>query len=196
VPLKYTKTSVREKLKKKAGWISKQLNHFMQFHPLPTPRKYENSETHLFLGRQYRLRIRKAQKPEVKLIGAFFDMELPDPTNRKRAEKLILDWYKVHAKKVTRKRFLQYLPAVKKIGISDPEIRVRKMKRRWGSCSGNKITFNTELVKTPIHCLDYVIVHEMCHLVYPNHSKEFYRLLRRIMPDFEKRKERLNRFII
>ena len=69
------------------------------------------------------------------------------------------------------------------------------MKRRWGSCNPqNRITFNIELVKTPIQCVDYVIVHEICHLVHPNHDKSFYRTIRIIMPDWQKRKERLELF--
>ena len=68
------------------------------------------------------------------------------------------------------------------------------MKRRWGSCSGTgRILLNTELVKAPVHCIDYVITHELCHLRFASHGPEFYRLLDRLMPDWRQRKERLER---
>jgi hypothetical protein len=71
------------------------------------------------------------------------------------------------------------------------------MKRRWGSCTPNGVmTFNVELVKAPVHCVDYVLMHELCHLVHPNHGIEFYRLLNTLMPDWQKRKNRLERVTI
>jgi hypothetical protein len=68
------------------------------------------------------------------------------------------------------------------------------MKKRWGSCSGkNTILFNPELVKAPGHCIEYVVVHELCHLVYPHHNRKFYSLLTYILPDWECRKARLEK---
>ena len=71
------------------------------------------------------------------------------------------------------------------------------MKRRWGSCGKNgTILLNTELVRAPVHCIDYVIVHELCHLRFPHHSQGFYRLLALLMPDWERRKARLEQVLI
>jgi len=196
-PKNYKADAIHRKLAKRARWIVKHLEYFEQFHPLPPTRQFVSGETHYYLGRQYRLRIRKSAKSRVRLIGRFFEMELPEPNNQDMAKKVMLDWYSSHARELLTRRMQQYLPYYTKLGVTEPHLRLRRMKRRWGSCSSKGIvTLNTELVKAPIHCVDYVIVHEMSHLIYLHHDKKFYRLLARIMPDWEQRKERLERVIL
>ena len=84
-------------------------------------------------------------------------------------------------------------PKVKKYGIEFPEIQMREMVSRWGSCSPKKgfVTFNTALVTMPVSCIEYVVTHEFTHFLYPNHSKKFYEQLATFMPDWEERKRRL-----
>jgi len=143
------------------------------------------------------LKIRFGEKARVRLIGRFFEMELPDTGNREKARALMLDWYSEHAKDLLSRRLAQYVPTFERMGAVVPEVRYRRMRKRWGSCSSKgMILLNTELVKAPIHCIDYVIVHELCHLLYPRHDKEFYYLLERILPDWKKRKERLESVMI
>jgi len=109
----------------------------------------------------------------------------------------MLNWYSAHARNLLSKRLAQYLPAFKKMGTIIPEVRYRRMRKRWGSCSGNGgIILNTELVQAPIHCIDYVIIHELCHLLQPHHDGKFYHILKRVLPDWEKRKERLEKVMI
>ena len=196
-PAGYKLEFIRKRLEKRASWISKQLDFFERFQPLPKERKFVSGETHYYLGRQYRLRIRPGEKARVQLIGRFFEMELPDTNNRERARVLMLDWYSAHAKDLLSRRLAQYVPTFEKMGAAAPVVRYRRMKKRWGSCSGNGvIMLNTELVKAPTHCIDYVIIHELCHLLYPQHDKKFYHLLGRVLPDWEKRKERLEKVVI
>jgi len=79
------------------------------------------------------------------------------------------------------------------MGVELPEVRFRRMKRRWGSCSQKGgILLNNELAKAPRHCIDYVVVHQLCHLIHPNHDRAFFRLLTKVMPDWKLRMERLN----
>ncbi|KPK90624.1 MAG: hypothetical protein AMJ88_15760 [Anaerolineae bacterium SM23_ 63] len=196
-PTGYEPEVIRQRLEKRASWIAKQLDFFKGFQPLPTPRKFISGETHYYLGRQYRLKIKIGEKARVRLIGRFFEMESPNPDDRKKARALMLDWYSTHAKNLLLKRLDQYLPIFAKKGAAKPEVRFRHMTKRWGSSSASGvIMLNTELVKAPSHCIDYVIIHELCHLLYPHHDKKFYRLLGRILPDWEKRKERLERVTI
>ena len=196
-PAGYELKVIRQRLEKRASWIARQLDFFERFQPLPTERKFVSGETHYYLGRQYRLRIRPGEIARVRLIGRFFEMELPDTSNREKARALMVDWYSAHAKDLLSRRLAQYVPTFERMGAVVPEVRYRRMKKRWGSCSGKGvIMLNTELVKAPTHCIDYVIIHELCHLLYPHHDKKFYHLLGRILPDWEKRKERLEKVVI
>jgi predicted metal-dependent hydrolase len=196
-PAGYEPEVIRNRLEKRASWIARQVDFFERFQPLPTERKFISSETHYYLGRQYRLRIRPGKIARVRLFGRFFEMELSDTGNREKVRALMLDWYSAHAKNMLAGRLAQYLPTFVRMGASEPEVRYRRMKKRWGSCSGDGvIMLNTELVKAPIHCIDYVIIHELCHLHYPQHDRKFYHLLGRILPDWEKSKERLEKVMI
>jgi len=196
-PINTDRDVIKKRLEKRVGWIAKQLNYFERFQPLPPERAFISGETHYYLGRQYRLKIRSGSVQRVRLIGRFFEMELHDTGNNIKAREIMMHWYSDHARELLVRRLSQYLSVFVKMGIPAPEIRLRRMKRRWGSCSANGvIILNTELVKAPIHCVDYVLVHELCHLKYPNHDKKFFQLLRRILPDWEKRKERLEKVVI
>jgi predicted metal-dependent hydrolase len=87
------------------------------------------------------------------------------------------------------------MPHFERLGHSLPKVVVRQMRSRWGSCTARgKITLNLKLVMVPRQLIDYVIVHELCHLAEHNHSKGFYTLLSRVMPDWEERREKLERF--
>ena len=196
-PAGYGPEVIRRHLEKRASWMARQLDFFERFQPIPPARKYVSGETHYYLGRQYRLRIQHGIKARVRLIGRFFEMELPDTGKGEKAKALMLDWYLAHAKDLFSRKVAQHLPVFEKMGAATPEVRCRRMKKRWGSCSGKGvIILNTELVKAPIHCIDYVIIHELCHLLYPHHDRKFYHLLGNILPDWEQRKERLERVVI
>jgi hypothetical protein len=188
---------VAKYLNKRAPWISRQIKHFEKFQPLPPKRNYVSGETYYYLGRQYRLKIHKGNKPQVKLIGRFFQMELPDKNDNGKAKDLMLLWYKNHSKELFSRRIDIFMEYFQKLGARKPELKVRLMKSRWGSCSTkNIITLNTELVKAPLYCIDYVVVHELCHLLHPKHNNGFYKTLRRILPDWEQRKERLEKAML
>ena len=105
------------------------------------------------------------------------------------------EWYATHAQILLDRRIMIYAELILGPGFETLEIQYRRMKRRWGSYSAQgMLTFNIELVKTPMNCVDYVIIHELCHLVHPNHDKAFYRLMESIIPDWRARKERLELF--
>jgi len=187
--------AIEARLVNKGKWILKQINYFDKFHPLQPESEYISGETHYYLGRQYRLRIRKGSDETVKLIGKFFIAKTSDTQNRDHIQLLMRQWYADHAQLLLDTRVRIYVEKI--LGSDHPtvETHYKYLKRRWGSCDpGGTITFNIELVKTPIQCIDYVIVHELCHLMHPNHDKAFYRLMKSILPDWETRKEKLELF--
>lgn len=159
-------------------------------------RQYVSGETHLYLGRQYRLKVTKHRESSVKLIGRFLHARHAVKTDKEAIKDLVASWYHDHAVQFFDARLAKCLEGAKSLGLQQPpKLTVRSMTRRWGSCTkvGN-ISLNVDLVKTPIHCIDYVIVHELRHLKIHNHSPAFYRLLSQCMPDWKERKERLDAF--
>lgn len=186
---------IQKKLKKRGKWILKQVNYFDKFHPVQPERQYVSGETHYYLGRQYRLRVRKSGQESVKLIGKFFIVEAKNLDDNAQIKKLMMRWYADHAKLLMDRRALAYISQILGSGFSDIEIIYRFLKKYWGVWNPDRsLTFNIELIKTPIQCVDYVIVHELCHLVYPKHDESFYWLLGRILPDWVERKEKLEIF--
>jgi hypothetical protein len=193
-----TSEMVIPKVSKRAGWIAKQWRYFEQFLPRHPGPRYVSGEMHLYLGRQYRLKVCEGSEESVKLVGRFFQVSVGDRADSPRIEQLLDGWYREHAGRVFRHRMrvcLEQCPSLKL--THEPRLTIRCMTLRWGSCTkSGSILLNLDLVKVPIHCIDYVLVHELCHLQIHNHSPAFYRLLGRCMPDWEKRKRRLETIVL
>ncbi len=187
---------VLQRVEKRAGWILRQWRYFEQFQPTLPGRRYVSGETHVYLGRQYRLKVHKGSPEQVKLIGPFLHVWSADRDDHERIKALVDRWYREHAERVLEHRLqvcLEQRPSLRP--TRRPRVTLRRMTHRWGSCTkAGNILLNTNLVKVPVHCIDYVIVHELCHLHIRNHSPGFYRLLSRCMPDWQKRKQRLEGF--
>ncbi|MBW1754367.1 MAG: M48 family metallopeptidase [Deltaproteobacteria bacterium] len=182
-------------VKKKAPWIARTLDKLESYHPLPAPKRYVSGETVVYLGRQYRLKVVKDSKQPAKLLGRFLRVWVEDKNDTQSVKKAVDQWYRKRAR-ATLDRYLDkcYTVALRH-GVPEPLLVIRKMRRRWGSCSNRgRITLNVNLVKVPVHCIEYVIMHELCHLKHNNHSKAFYSLLTRCQPDWRKRKETLDKF--
>ena len=194
-PIMSNLEEIQEKLQKRGQWILKQLSYFDQFHPKQPEREYVSGETHYYLGRQYRLRIRKGEDEEIKLKRKFFIVKTMRSNDREYIKSLMMDWYENHAQILIDRRIKIYAGYILSEGFGQIKSRYMYLKSRWGSCDPEKgITFNIELIKTPIQCIDYVIVHELCHIIHPNHDKAFYRIIGKMMPDWKERKEKLELF--
>ena len=188
---------VLDRVRSRGGWIVRQRLFFEQFMPLQPDKNYVSGETFCYLGRQYRLKVVKGEKPTTKLVGKYLTVSIPNKTDGQKVRELVEHWYRIHARDMFEKRLEMCHDVIRRYGIERPLFTLRRMTRRWGSSSGNgRILLNTELVKAPIHCIDYVIMHELCHQKHPNHGFGFFRLLSRCMPDWEARKERLEQVIL
>jgi len=180
-------------VEKRGRWIYQQLRDFRKQLEYITPRQYISGESHYYLGKQYMLKVIVApsEAQGVKMLRGKLEVTL----RHKSAEKvlqLLTDWYKARAREVFAKRLSAMLEQA--LWVSDsPPLRILTMQTQWGSCSPNgRVTLNPNLVKAPRECIDYVILHELCHLAEHNHSERFYRLMGQVMPDWEKTKKRLD----
>ncbi|MFC4636447.1 M48 family metallopeptidase [Dokdonia ponticola] len=188
---------VREKVRKKAPWIVRQQDFFLSFHPLTPARKFISGETHLYLGKQYRLKLHTDLQSSVKLAGGFINVYIDNIEDKARIEKLLNNWYREKATYHFEQLFKENLAFAKSLHNEEPKLSLRWMKKRWGSCSKDgKILLNLELIKAPKKCIEYVIVHEICHLKYLNHSNSFYNLLNNTYPDWKATKDRLERIMV
>ena len=182
---------IEQHLKAKRRWIEKQQRSFQSYLPATPPRQYIGGETFLYLGKQYILKIEPSTAEEVKLYQGRLVVKTlnPDATHIK---KLLQQWYIARATILFNKLFEEQFYLFKRFGLEKPILQIKKMEKRWGSCTPQqKIILTPELIKAPVVCINYVILHELCHLVHHNHCKAFYRLLENFMPDWQKYKQLL-----
>ncbi|MFP4040807.1 MAG: M48 family metallopeptidase [Desulfosudaceae bacterium] len=192
VPLDASIEAVKTKVKKRARWIIRQLNYFEQFDPRTPPRRYVGGESHLYLGRRYRLKIRKTGQNMVKLKQGYFQVMINGDTSPDKVRRMMEQWYRAKAGTWFPAILDDHLPPFARSGAKPPRLKIRKMKTRWGSLSAKgTLTLNLDLIRAPKSCIEYVITHELCHLVHRQHDAAFYRLLEKHMPDWEKRRHKL-----
>lgn len=187
-------SDVEAKIVAKGAWILRQQMRFETLQPVPNPKRYVSGETFRYLGRQYRLRLRTAVKPHVAIRRPFLVVEHADLDDCSRTESLVLDWYRARAMAMLPRYAEEVRSDYPSLRTGIHEVRIRRMRRRWGSCSPQGIiTLNPELMQASPACIEYVIVHEMCHLLELSHGHRFHRLLSELMPDWQARRDRLNR---
>lgn len=192
-PVDATLEDIQKKVRHRAAWILRQRRYFESFGTPTTERQYIGGESHLYLGRQYMLRIKEGEVNQVHYQNNILEIECQ---NKEEAGKVLQEWYRERAKI----KFAEYAqPIIEQFtayGVRPKSMTVRKMEKRWGYCTpeGN-IFLNPRLIGAPRCCIEYVITHELCHLVYRNHTKEFYALLSREMPHWERWKNKLEKMM-
>lgn len=191
-PCGTSREEVEKRLTRRARWIVSQLVYFEQFNPRTAERKFLSGETHLYLGRRYRLKVQRGDADSVKLTRGLLLITTRQDGTPEKVRRLLTDWYLTRA----RERFADALRRCQaKLPQEDcpsPDLKIRRMKTRWGSLSpGGILTLNIELIRAPQACIDYVITHELCHLEHKHHGPQFYQRLEAVMPDWQKRKHLL-----
>jgi predicted metal-dependent hydrolase len=187
--------TIEARVRRRAAWIVRQQRELEQYLPTLPPRQFVSGETHRYLGRQYRLKVLGDQLDVVKLTRGWLSVYTINPHDNAHIKQLVEGWYHTQARRVFRERRDAMLPRFAHLGITPPQLTIKPLQARWGSCTGSdSITLNLRLMQVPKPYIDYVVVHELCHLVEHNHSRRFYMLLDRLMPDWRERRQRLNAF--
>ncbi len=184
---------IEAKVRKRAGWILKQRDHFLAFEPRNTKRRYLSGESHLYLGRQYQLKLVSSNEEQVKHTGRCFEVRTQ---NKDKAQELMEQWYLEKSRIWFKTLGTPLIERFKKYKVEPSRIEIRKMNYRWGSCSPQgRILLNPELIKAPKASIEYVIIHELCHLVHQDHTQAFFDLQQREFPEWKKWKDKLENLL-
>lgn len=188
-----TGEAIARAVQKRARWVHEHVASARGRFVHVLPRDYVSGEQVIYLGRRYSLKVRQVPRAErsVKLKGALLEVR-HEEVSREIIRTRVRAWYRIKARDYFNDRIAivaHGLPWPQDV----PDFRLKEMKTRWGTCAaGGTVTLNPFLVRAPRECIDYVIAHELCHLREHNHSPEFFRLLSRAMPDWERIKKQLD----
>ncbi|GAB6126277.1 M48 family metallopeptidase [Humidesulfovibrio idahonensis] len=192
VPLALTDEAVRLAVIEKLAWVKKHKTRFVN-QPRQSQREMVNGESHYFLGQRYRLRVHEqAGSPKVALRGvAIIDLFARPGTSSEQREAILLRWHREQLK-ILLPPLLEKWQTI--IGVQASFWGIKKMRTKWGSCSikARRIWLNLELAKRPIQCLEYVLVHELVHLLERHHNTRFTALLDQFMPQWRQFRDQLN----
>lgn len=191
-PLRMNIDTIRIYAISKLGWIKKQQQKF-QSQARETPREYLYKEGHYLLGKRYLLKIIEHKAPpEVRLKHNYIELQVRPGTSTEKRQTIIEEWY--------RNQLKELVPSIVKkwekvMRVSVDEIGLRKMKTKWGTCNieAKRIWLNLELAKKPLPCIEYIIVHEMVHLLERNHNEKFIAHLNNYLPEWKQLKNELNK---
>ena len=178
-------------VKSKTSWIIRQRARVLEQQEVNTPKQYVTGEKFLYLGQEYELEVRISQG-RAKMVGLVEDkiVLFSKTDNEAEVQKILTDWYVKQAKIWIAKRVHFF---ANQMGESFHSITIKNQKKRWGSCSSARnLNFNWRLIMAPEEVIDYVVVHELCHLRQMNHSKAFWNEVENVLPDYKVRKKWLD----
>jgi len=193
-PFNASDSFIHNAIREKTPWIIKTVQRLDNCMVLPFPENYVTDERLAYLGREIRLKVVKGKRETPGLRGGSLFVQLPEP-DMKSVKKEVDKWSRIEAERIFGRYLREGYSIVSKYGLREPFLKVRRMKSRWGSCSrSGKITLNLRLIHMPPVCVEYIVMHELCHLRHLDHSKDFYSFLQMIMPDWRERKKILESY--
>ncbi len=165
-----------------------------QKHCEPQSKRYVSGETFYIQGRALRLKVSQSDRNYLYSDGVYLFLETKDPSDFSKKERMVFRFLDQQCRELFSEIISQIYPVFQKYGVAMPTLRIRSMETRWGSCMAQKgiITLNKRLLEAPRHCIEYVVMHEFCHFIHPNHSKQYYAFLSMLMPDWKGRKKVLD----
>ena len=184
--------AIAVRCRRKGPWVFRELDR-LSAEPAFTPNRcYLSGETHLFMGKAYRLAVEWSAEPFVRMDGARLIVGAREPTDVAHCRRVLTAFYVLEARSLFPLRLSAVLAPFERKGLKRPHLIIRRMTKRWGSYTSNgNITLNVDLVRAGPNLIDYVICHELAHAFYGDHSEEWRNLLSSVMPDWEERKLQL-----
>lgn len=190
-PLGTEVASILRSVERKAKWIMKQIDENEKIRNSNNTGHYRSGQSIQFLGRSYMLKVievKNTEDEEVVKGQKVISLHIRDRNDTDRVSLFIDEWFRNEALYYISEKFESSWQRISKYGLDKPRFYLRKMEKRWGSCTpSGQIFLNPDIIKLPSHCIDYVIMHELCHLKHKNHSKEYYYFLDTVMPDWKVR---------
>jgi predicted metal-dependent hydrolase len=190
-PSRYTPEKIRAYALTKLVWI-KQQQRKLQEQPRESPHQYTDKESHYLWGKRYLLTLEETEgTPRVELKAQKMILHHRLGTSLERRAEIVEEWYRERLKKAIPRLVAKWEPI---IGVKVKGFFVQRMKTKWGSCSPARqtIRLNSELARKPRKCLEYLVVHEMIHIIEPSHNARFRTLLDKHLPNWQNRKKTLN----
>lgn len=186
---------IEDFIRKKKDYIFSSIKRFEEIARYrPQPKQYVSGEAFYILGHELRLAVSQAAKQQVYSDGVYLYLFVRDTSDYASKRKAVQRYLDAQCRETFSSILLEVYPQFAKYGVSLPQLRIRNMETRWGSCLSKKgiITLNKHLLEAPRNCIEYVITHELCHFIHPNHSKQFYEMLTLFMPDWKNQKKILD----
>jgi len=190
VPKELPSEKLEALLRRKTPWILSKIKFNQEVKYPHKPKEFVSGEAFQYLGRNYRLKIETGEIEGVELKNGRLNVRIlgdKDLACHRKVKRLLTDWYARNAARKLKERIVRHSD---KMSLNFRRLKIKDLKRCWASCSmKGDITFNWKIIMAPLRIVDYVVVHELCHRAHHNHSKEFWNLLGRMMPDYKEQKE-------
>ncbi len=199
VPQSADSEHIAKVLSSKKTWIIKQLEKYKESQGHNSLLDIKHGTSTQYLGKNVRILKKCALKEYVEIDEQTMYVYLKNVESAERFHQLIHTFWRKQAEQIFTKAMNDiYNKVLKKYNVAMPALHIRKMKTQWGSCTPrrNKITLNEYLLKADLQCIQYVVLHELTHLLYPHHNKDFYTFLTIHMPDWKARKQRLDKDVV
>jgi|TARA_B100000686_G_C16514497_1_gene823866 predicted metal-dependent hydrolase len=191
VPRTLSKHKVHEIVKKKKKWIQGKLNYYAQTQNLSKTKEYVSGEGFAYLGRNYRLKVLNGKLREVQFKNGKLVVHIPKEYSKRKKEntvkKFLKEWYQERALIKLQEKTKRL---ARKVGVEPKSVTIKSYKGRWGSCNAKQeLFFNWNIIIAPNRIVDYVVVHELVHIIHHDHGKAYWKRLKSVYPDYEDCKE-------
>ena len=197
IPNRISLNKAKDFVKEKINWIKKQQSFYDTLIEKRENIEFKNGKKLYLIGKQYNINIIKDLKNNILLNNEIIELHIKDKysENTEYIRKIYEKFLKEYGQDIFAQYVSRYCNILKKYNIRFPEIKIRKMKAKWGYCMPKckRIVFNLHLIKAPIECIEYVVLHELAHFKHQNHSKNFYNFIEQFMPNWKKYRNILNK---